>query len=130
MGVREDGLLHEDLTRSIIGGFFDVYGELGFGFLESVYSAALEIVLRERGHRVRREVSVTVYFRRQPISRQRIDMIVDNKVIVENKSTRLLSPADFQQIQGYVTSTKLEVGLLLHYGPEPKIHRMVSSHLK
>lgn len=128
MGARESGLLHEELTRSIIGAFFDVYNELGHGFFESVYSAALEIVLRERGHRVHREVRVTVYFRGTPIARQRMDMIVDDKVIVENKATRLLPPADFQQIQSYVTSTKLEIGLLLHYGPTPQFHRVINSN--
>ncbi|MDB4916976.1 MAG: GxxExxY protein [Gemmatimonadetes bacterium] len=128
MANRMDGLLYEDLTRSIIGAFFEVYNELGHGFLESVYTAALEIVLRERGHHVSREVRVMVHFRGIPIARQRMDMVVDDKVIVENKATRLLALADFQQILSYVTSTKLEVGLLLHYGPEPKFHRTIRSN--
>ncbi len=56
-------LIEADLTGSVIGAFYDVYNELGFGFREYVYSRALERVLIAKGHCVDREVSVNVYFR-------------------------------------------------------------------
>ena len=74
-------LIEEDRTRSIIGAFFEVYNTLGFGFLESLYAAALVIELRSRGHRVEREVGVRVTYKGHVLGHQRVDLIVDGKVI-------------------------------------------------
>ncbi|HSQ32960.1 MAG TPA: GxxExxY protein, partial [Gemmatimonadaceae bacterium] len=63
-------LLEEPLTRSVIGSFFDVYNELGFGYRELIYSLALERDLVSKGHRVDREVAVMVHFRGEPLARQ------------------------------------------------------------
>jgi GxxExxY protein len=127
MTARDEGLVHEAITGSVIGAFFEVYNELGYGFLENVYAAALEIVLRERGHSVRREVRVIVYFRGIAISPQRIDMVVDDLVVIEIKSTHILSKASPRQLYSYLKSTKLEVGLLLHFGPEARFYRHICS---
>lgn len=80
-------LLHEKLTKSIIGAFYEVYNTLGFGFLESTYVRALENELAGRGHGVAREVSFPVMYKGENVGTQRIDMIVDGKIIVETKST-------------------------------------------
>jgi hypothetical protein len=60
--ARVEPLLHENVTKSIIDAFFAVYNKLGFGFLESVYCAALAYELRKRGHRVAREFAVPVFY--------------------------------------------------------------------
>jgi GxxExxY protein len=91
--VTQDALIEERLTRSIIGAFFRVYRTLGFGFLEHVYIIALERELRARGHRVAREVSVDVMYKGEELCTQRLDMVVDDKVVVEAKSTYELHPA-------------------------------------
>ena len=83
-------LIHEGLTRSVIGAFFEVSRTLGFGFLEHVYVASLTRELHDRGHEVGREVSVPVLYKGEEVTRQRLDMIVDGKLIVEIKSTRIL----------------------------------------
>ena len=80
-------LIEEALTYSVIGAFFEVYNTLGFGFLEHLYVLALERELIVRGHRVRREVKVDVWYKGKILARQRLDMIVDDKLIVEVKST-------------------------------------------
>ena len=54
--------LHEQLTKSVIGGFYTVYNALGAGFLEAVYAGAMGVELRERGHKVEREIRVRVYY--------------------------------------------------------------------
>ena len=123
-----NAFLQEDLTRSVIGAFYRIYNELGYGFLEGVYSVALEKALRNRGHLVQREVRVCVYSNGEPIAWQRIDMIVDEMLIVEIKSTAELSKASHRQLLNYLCATRLEVGLLLHFGPKPKVHRYVSSN--
>ena len=122
--VRQD-LVEKELTGSIISGFYYVYNQLGYGFLEKIYSEALARTLRKLGHSVQREVRIPIYFDGEVIGLQRIDMLVDAKVIVENKSTFLLSDADHRQLTSYLTSSDIQVGLLFHFGPEPKFYRAV-----
>ena len=121
-------MAEEERTRSIIGAFFAVYNTLGFGFLETVYLAALERELRERGHDVAREVSIRVLYKGEEIAWHRVDMIVDGLVIVEVKSTMNLAPIAGRQLYNYLRATRLEVGLLLHFGPEPELFRHYSAN--
>src|ERR1700694_3612317 len=111
-------LIEEALTHSIIGAFFGVYNTLGFGFLEHVYVMAVERELRARGHDVAREMCVRVIYKGEDLAAQRLDMIVDAKVIVEVKATAELHKYAPRQLYNYLKATNLEVGLLLHFGPE------------
>jgi GxxExxY protein len=122
--VIQDALIEEQLTRSIIGAFYSVYRALGFGFLEHVYVMALERELRDREHRVAREASVRVTYKGEELCTQRIDMIVDEKVVVETKSAYELHPAAQRQLYNYLRATNIEVGLLLHFGREPEFYRL------
>ena len=122
-------LLEEDLTRSIISAFYDVYNQLGFGFLESVYANALTLELRERGRTVSREVPVRVFYRGSRVGEYRADMVVEHAVLVEIKASRLLDVQARQQTLNYLRGTHLEVGLLLHFGPKPHFERVVSTGL-
>ena len=115
----------DESTRSIIGGFYAVYTELGYGLVESLYSKALETELRLRGHVVEREKWVDVYYKGHRLGRQRIDMLVDHAVVVENKATERLPLYVKRQLQTYFRATSLELGLILHFGPEPKFYRQV-----
>ena len=110
-------LLEEATTRSIIGAFFEVARSLRFGLLESLYATALEYELNDRGHRVGREVWVPVRYKRWDLGRQRLDMVVDERVVVEVKSSAALPPTAKAQLLTYLRCTDLEVGLLLHFGP-------------
>src|SRR3954468_23397747 len=118
-------LIEEQLTESVIGGFYEVYNSLGFGFLEQVYMAALERELRARGHAVGREVWVPVHYKGEEISRQRIDMVVDERLVIEAKSTQDLHRSALRQVYNYLRATRLQVGLLLHFGPDPAFYRLV-----
>jgi GxxExxY protein len=118
-------LLEQELTSSVIGAFYDVFNELGFGYREYLYSLAMERALLTIGHRVAREVGVMVYFRGEALTRQTLDMVVDERLVVEIKSTERLHPESTRQLFGYLCSTNLEVGLLLHFGREPKFHRVI-----
>ena len=124
--MSDEALLEEALTRSVIGAFFEVYNRLDFGLLEHVYVMALEIELRERGHVVAREVSVPIFYRGRELTWQRLDMVVDGRLVVETKSTRTLHPTALRQLYSYLRATRLEVGLLLHFGPSAKFHRVTS----
>jgi len=120
--------LGEDSTHSIIGAFYAVYNALGFGLLESVYSAALQHELRARGHWVDREFWVDVVYRGEPVAGQRIDLLVDRQVVLEVKASEELPRFARRQLLSYLTCTHLELGLILHFGPEPKFYRMVSTN--
>lgn len=118
-------LLERELTRSVIGAFYDAYNKLGFGFLESVCAAGLERELKQRGHSVSREHAVPVIYDGVEIAFQRIDMLVDGRLVVEIKSTELLPAAAKRQLFNYLRGTGMSVGLLLHFGPEPRFYRLV-----
>jgi GxxExxY protein len=118
-------LLHEELTYSVIGAFFEVYNILGFGYLEQLYLAALERELRSRGHRVARELGVRVMYKGEELGSQRLDMVVDDVLVVEAKSTQDLVKIAPRQLYNYLRATNLEVGLLLHFGPEPVFYRIL-----
>ncbi|MES2178399.1 MAG: GxxExxY protein [Gemmatimonadota bacterium] len=120
-------LPERELTGKLIKAFFDVYNEVGYGFLESVYSAALEILLTERGHKVDREKTFDIYFHGRLIGRFRADFLVDDRVMLENKAGTGIPPGTREQLQNYLRSSRIEVGLIFHYGPEPAFKRVVFS---
>ena len=121
-------LIEEQLTHSANGALYDVDNTLGFGFLEHVYMSALERELRTRGHVVGREVYVPVIYKGEEISRQRIDMIIDQRLLIEAKSTQELHRSASRQVYNCLRATRFQVGLLLHFGPEPCFYRLVCSH--
>ena len=115
---------YEELTYSIIGAFFEVYNHLGFGLAEHLYVLALERELRSRGHHVARQFGVEVFYKGEPLGYQRLDMVIDHVVVVEVKAGFELHKAATRQIYGYLSATRLTVGLLLHFGPEPQVFRV------
>ena len=117
-------LAHERVTHSVIGAFFEVYNVLGFGFLEQIYAEALTRELRSRGHQVAREVPVPVMYKGERIGRQRLDLLVDGTVVIETKATPDLHASATRQVYNYLRGTRLPVGLLLHFGPEPRFYRV------
>ena len=123
-------IIERDLSHAIVGCFFEVYNELGYGFVESLYARALEITLQGRGLRVDREYPIVVTFRGQRIGFHRIDMLVERRVIVELKSTERLAESARRQLRSYVTALELELGILLHFGPVPRFHREVGGRTR
>ena len=123
-------LEHEAITQEVLGAFYTVYNELRHGFLESVYANALACELCERGQRVAREVPITVRYRGTPVGFYRADLVVEDIVLVEIKSSRQLDPQARQQALNYLRGTDLEIGLLLHFGPRPHFERVVCTRAR
>lgn len=119
---------HRDLTERIIGAFYDVYNELGFGFLESVYHRALVVALRGAGLEVEHEVKLPVYFRGEIVGEFEADILVERNVILELKAVDALGPAHEAQLLNYLKATAVEVGLLLNFGPKPRLKRLAFSN--
>ncbi len=118
-------LLHSEISDAIIGAFYEVYRELGQGFLESVYREAMVIALRGRGLCVEREKTVTVTFRKQTVGVFRTDLVINGVVIVELKCARALDSNHEAQLLNYLCATQFQVGLLLNFGTRPQFRRLV-----
>lgn len=118
-------LKHQELTEKIIGIFYDVYNELGYGFLESTYASALMIALRQAGLAVAREVPVPVRFRGHEIGGYFADILVNSQVLLELKAARTLDRAHEAQLLHYLRATDIEIGLLLNFGQRPQFRRLL-----
>ena len=125
MDSAPNGLRHSELTDKIIGVFYDVYNELGHGFLESTYGEALAVALEESGVTAVREVPVPVWFRGRKIGQYYADIIVEGLVLLELKASRTLEPAHEAQLLHYLRATEVEVGLLLNFGIRPQFRRLL-----
>ena len=116
-------IVEKQMSHVIVGCFYDTYNELGFGLNEVLYSRGLEILLAARGLRVEREYPVSVHFRGQQIGFHRLDMFIERKVVVELKSTDVLPEHSRRQLRTYVNLAKVDLGILLHFGPKPRFYR-------
>lgn len=119
-------LVEREITGHVIAAFYEVYNRLGFGFLEFIYGVALEKELLRRGRSVRREVPLPVTYKGEILANQRVDLVVDEKVMVEIKSTELLHPKARRLTLNYLRATPLDVALLLHFGPQARFYRLVN----
>ena len=118
-------LLHKELTDQILGGFFTVYNALGYGFLEHPYANALALELGSRGLCVEREVRIDVKFEGHTVGHYRMDMVVNRIAVVEVKAGSAMAEADQRQLLNYIRAGSFPVGLLLHFGPDPRFKRFV-----
>jgi GxxExxY protein len=121
----EAALKHAEVTEKIIGVFYDVYNELGYGFLECVYEESLVIALHEAGLTANRQIPLPVWFRGHKVGEFRADVLVENCVLLELKSARSLDPAHEAQLLHYLKSTEIEIGLLLNFGARPQFRRLL-----
>jgi len=97
---------------------------------ESVYQEAMLVALRQKGAMVEGQSPLPVWFRGERIGDFRADLIVGNAVIVELKASRDLEPVHDAQLLNYLRASELEVGLLLNFGPAPKIKRLIFANEK
>src|SRR5947209_4276645 len=97
--------IHRDLTDKVIGVFYDVYNELGFGFLESVYQAAMIRTLRAIGLKAEGLVKLPVYFRGMVVGDYIADVLVEDKLILELKAADDLCSAHEAQLLNYLKAT-------------------------
>ena len=118
-------LLHKDLSEQILKTFYDVYNELGFGFLEKVYQNALYLELKNRGFYVEAQKQIKVYYKNVAVGEYYADLIVNNTIILELKATEVIVKEFEFQLINYLRATNIEVGLLLNFGFKPEFRRKV-----
>lgn len=125
MDTDSHGFKHGDITQRIIRVFYDVYNELGYGFLESVYEKSLEIALNSANLKVSRQIEIPVAFREHLVGVFTADMLVENCVLLELKAARALDSSHTAQLLNYLRASEIEVGLLLNFGVKPDFKRLI-----
>jgi GxxExxY protein len=124
MKGKDTGIKHRELTQKIIGVFYEVYNELGHGFLESVYETAFEMALVSKRINVLTQIEVPVWFRGKKIGDFSADMLVEKSVLLELKAGSRLNPAHEAQLLNYLRATEIEVGMLFSFGLKPEFKRL------
>ena len=117
--------LHSDITSEVLSAFYDVYNELGYGFLEKVYQNALFNELTQRGIHCQKEYPISVYYKGLCVGDYYADIMIENKIILELKAVKSILPEHLAQLNNYLRATDAEVGLLLNFGLEPQKKRIV-----
>ena len=108
---------YEELTHKIIGAAYQVFNQLGFGFLESVYKKAMIIELMKDSLKVESEKQLTVYYDNQIVGDFYVDLFIENEIIVELKSVKNLSKEHEVQLVNYLNGLRKDIGLLINFGP-------------
>jgi GxxExxY protein len=109
-------MLYEDITKKILEACFEVSNELGIGYLESVYEKALLIALRQKGLKAENQIPLQVKFREDVVGEFFVDILVENKVLIELKVANSLTKENYAQTINYLKATGIEVGLLVNFG--------------
>ena len=126
MGFTVDRLKYKEeneLSYTIIGTIYDVYNNLGPGLLESVYESALTYELTKKGLKVDRQVEVPILYENIKIeSNLRLDMLVEDLVIVELKSVLEMKDVYYLQIDTYLKLTGKHLGLLVNFNTVDIVH--------
>ncbi len=117
----------EELSKKIIGAAIEVHRELGPGFLESIYEQALKVELTEHGIHYNSQKEIKVKYLGVDVGHHRLDLLVENQIILEIKAVKELLDIHFAQLRSYLKATGLKVGLLLNFSkPTLEIKRVVN----
>ena len=124
--MAEKDLLYNELTRTIIGAAMEVHSNLGPGFLESVYEAAMAIEFNLQKVSYERQKAIPVMYKGEKAKDFFCDFLVGHKVLVELKALKTVTNTEEAQILNYLKATGLKVGLLINFGEQSlKYKRLV-----
>ena len=116
--MSEQDLVHNELTRAIIGAAMEVHSNLGPGFLESVYEAAMAIEFNLCNVPYERQKAIPVMYKGEIAKDFFCDFLVDGKVLVELKALKAITNVEEAQVLNYLKATGLNVGLLINFGEQ------------
>lgn len=125
MGGDGGELAADAITRDIIAAIIEVHTVLGPGFLEGIYRRALMLELRARGLRVGTEVEVEIAYNGVIVGQHRLDLLVEDMVIVELKTVEALSRAHYAQVRSYLKATGKPVALLVNFAGDRADYRRI-----
>ena len=111
-------LEHRDITEQIIGASFEVFRELGYGFLERVYQQAMKVELELRGLNAEIEADIQVQYKNHVVGNYRADIVVNGCILVELKVSPAIDSRDEAQLLNELKATGIKIGLLLNFGKQ------------
>jgi GxxExxY protein len=118
-------ILHKELSDSILKVFYEVYNELGYGFIEKVYQNAMYLELKSQGFKVEAQKQIKVHYKDELVGDFFADLLIDDLIILELKACDVLVKAHYVQTLNYLKATNIEIGLLLNFGEKPEIKRLI-----
>jgi GxxExxY protein len=127
----DEKLLFKEECYQIQGAIFEVYREMGCGFLESVYQECLERELTARGIPYKSQVEITIAYKDEPLKQAyKADFICFDKIIIEIKAVKEVVPEHRSQVHNYLKGSGLQLGLLVNFGHFPKatVERIIKQH--
>ena len=117
-----DGIIYEEETYQIRGAVYEVYWEMGCGFLEAVYQECLQKELHLRGIPFEAQKALPIQYKGNELSLKYVpDLICFGKIIVEIKAMKDIYPEHKAQLLNYLKATGLRVGMLVNFGGHPKV---------
>ncbi len=115
------------MSNKVIGAAVEVHKELGPGFLESIYEEALKVELSKNELDFASQMEVQIEYLGVPVGLHRLDLLIQNEVIVELKAVKELADIHFAQLRSYLKATGMKVGLLLNFSkPTLEVRRVVN----
>ena len=115
----------DGLTENVIESVIVVHRTLGPGFLESAYRNALEIELLDRGMKVEREKEIDLFYKNKRVGRHRLDLVVEEAVVLELKAVEALSKTHYAQIRAYLLASGINTGLLVNFAGNKADYRRI-----
>ena len=129
MRADDRGWPFEEITETVIGAAYRVSNELGVGFLERVYENALALELRESGLQAQQQKPVQVAYRGTIVGDYVVDLLVEDKVVLELKHAKGISEAHLAQCLNYLKATGYELALVINFGnPRVQVKRVIRSN--
>ena len=116
---------HSKLTEKILGAFFQVHKELGYGFSEKVYENALAMLLIEMGLKVEQQMHLYVFCHGRVVGEYIADLVINDTVLMELKATQKIIEDHAAQLLNYLKATNIEVGPVLNFGPNAEFRRKI-----
>lgn len=118
-------LLYPELSQNLIGILFDAYNNLGGGYQEKVYQAAIRKELSKNKIKFIEQIGMDLLYKGNKISRYYLDFIIENKIVLELKVTPQFTPKDIMQVLGYLKQTGLELGILVSMNRNGVIYKRI-----
>lgn len=119
---------HSALTQLIIGAAMKVHRVIGPGFPEIIYHRCMLIELRRKGVNCSSEIKKDIYFEGNHVGSRRLDLLVEDKIIVELKAVTVVEPLYYVQIINYLKLFRMDVGLLLNFGTTSLEFRRIANY--
>ena len=125
MEIAKEQLLHGDLTEKIIGCAFDVHNALGKGLSEKTYENALLLRMQKVGLTAEQQKAIPIFFENQKVGNQVVDILVEDKIILEIKNSDHIQRSHTAQMLGYLKNTRYQLGLILNFGRRVEFKRLI-----